>query len=179
MFEYVKHVSESSIIARTRNRKKAKIEEYMLKDLLQDYFKDSFNIVSYIKKGNESISNINCNILSHSDVDSFDKFYTKGTNEILKLKFKKKVTEKSIYKIKNIYTRYEVTRDTKTVLEQNPFKRFRNTSCPFQVTFKVLKVATNGFTWNIVLEHKHNHPINSLEALSFEMLSEEVRKEAN
>ena len=90
MFEYVKHVSQSSIIARTRNRKKAKIEEDILKDLLQDYFKDSFNIVSYIKKGNESILNINCNILSHSDVDSFDKFYTKGTNEILKLKFKKR-----------------------------------------------------------------------------------------
>ena len=142
MFEYVKHVSQSSIIARTRNRKKATIEE----DLLQDYFKDSFNIVSYVKKGNESIPNIKCNILSHSDVDSFDKVYTKGTNEILKLKFKKKVTEKSIYKIKNIYTRYEGTRDTKTVLEQNPFKRFRNTSCPFKVTVKVRKVATNAFT---------------------------------
>ena len=45
------------------------------------------------------------------------------------------------------------------------------------MTFKVLKVATNGFTCNIELEHRHNHPINYLEASSFKMLSEEVRKE--
>ena len=99
-----------------------------------------------LKKETNPFRILNATYYSHSDVDSFDKVYTKGTNEILKLKFKKKVTEKSIYKIKNIYTRYEGTRDTKTVLEQNPFKRFRNTSCPFQVTFKVLKVATNAFT---------------------------------
>ena len=47
------------------------------------------------------------------------------------------------------------------------------------MTCKVLKVETNGFTCNIVHEQRHNHPINSLEALSFKMLSEEVRKEMN
>ena len=47
------------------------------------------------------------------------------------------------------------------------------------MTFKVLKVATNGFTRNTVLDHRHNHPINSLEALSFKALSEKVRKEVN
>ena len=61
----------------------------------------------------------------------------------------------------------------------NPFKRSRKTSSPFQVSFKILKVATNGLNCNIVLKHKHNHFINSLEALSFEMPSEEVRKEVN
>ena len=184
MFEYVKHVSQFSIIARKSNRKKVNMEEDILKDLLQDYFKDNFNIVSYVKKGNECTANINCNIFSLSDVDRFIKFYTKETNETLKLKFRKKETEKSIYKIKNIYrchhdTLNERARDNRTVLEQNPFKRFRNASYSFQVTFKILKVATNGFTCNILLEHRHNHPINSLEALSFKMLSEEVRKEVN
>ena len=43
---------------------------------------------------------------------SFIRFYSKETNETLKLKFKKKETVKSIYKIKNIYrchheTQYE------------------------------------------------------------------------
>ena len=47
------------------------------------------------------------------------------------------------------------------------------------MTFKVLKVATNGFTCNIVLKRRQNHPINSLEALSFKILSEEVRKKVN
>ena len=98
------------------------------------------------------------------------------------LRSKSRKQKRSIYKIKNIYrchhdTRYEGNRDTKTVLEQNPFKRFRNTNCSFHLTFKVLKVVTNGFTCNILLEHRHNNPINSLEALSFKMLSEEVREE--
>ena len=30
-----------------------------------------------------------------------------------------------------------------------------------------------------MLEHRHNHAINSLDALSFKMLSDEVRKEVN
>ena len=54
--------------------------------------------------------------------------------------------------------------------------RLRNTSCTFQETFKVLKVATNGFICNIALEHRDDHLIYSLEALSFQMLSEERGK---
>ena len=71
MFEYVKHVSKFSIIARKSNRKKVNMEEDILKDLLQDYFKDCFNVVSYVKKGNECTANNNRDIFSHSDVDSF------------------------------------------------------------------------------------------------------------
>ena len=47
------------------------------------------------------------------------------------------------------------------------------------MTFKVVKVATNDFTCNIELEHRHNYAINSLEALSFNILLDEVRKEVN
>ena len=50
--------------------------------------------------------------------------------------------------------------------------RFRNTFCKFQATFKV---PLNQFCSNIDLDHTHNHPINSLEALSFKMLTEEVK----
>ena len=100
-----------------------------------------------------------------SDVDNFIKFYEKEINETLKLNFKKKETEKSIYKIKSNYrchhhTQYEGTKYTKTVFEPNPFKRFRSTTFQFQVTFKVLTVAINGFTFNIVLKYRHNHPVN-------------------
>ena len=165
MFECVKSMSQFSIIARKSSREKVNMEEDMLKDLLQDYFKDSFNVVSYVKKGNKCTAYINCNIFSHSDVDSFIKFYEKEINETLKLNFKKKEIEKSIYKIKINYrchhhTQYEGTKYTKTVFEPNPFKRFRNTTFQFQVTFKVLTVAINGFTFNIVLKYRHNHPVN-------------------
>ena len=43
------------------------------------------------------------------------------------------------------------------------------------MVFKVLKVATKCFICNIVLKNGHNQSINSLEAFSFKMLSEEGR----
>ena len=52
MFEYVKHVSQFSTIARKSNRKKVIMEEDILKGqffkiiLKTDYFKGSFNVVS-------------------------------------------------------------------------------------------------------------------------------------
>ena len=45
------------------------------------------------------------------------------------------------------------------------------------MTFKVLKVPLNGFSCNVNLKHTHNHPINSFEALSFKMLTEEAKNE--
>ena len=90
-------MSQFSIIARKGNRKKVNMEEHKLKDLLQDCFKDSFNVVSYIKKRNECTANINLDIFCHSDFDSFIKFDTKETNKTLKLKFKEGDRKKSIY----------------------------------------------------------------------------------
>ena len=65
-------------------------------------------------------------------------FYTKETNETLKLKLRKKETENSIYKIKNIYSYHH---DMKKAGILRQFKWFRNPSSPFQVAFKVLLVA--------------------------------------
>ena len=160
------------------------MDEDTLRDILQEYFSEDFKITSFVKNEKECTANINCNIVSSDGVNSFVQYYTKETNETLKLKLKRKETEKSIYKVKAIYrchqdTRYERTRDTRAVLEQNPLKRFRNTSCQFQMYFKVRKAAINGFSCYIVLVHRHNHPVNSLEALSFIMPSDEVRKEIN
>ena len=89
-------MSQFSITARKSNRKKVNMKEDMLKDLLQDYFKDIFNVVSYVQKGNKRTANIKWDIFSHSAVDSFIKFNTKEANETLKLKFKKKETEKAM-----------------------------------------------------------------------------------
>ena len=38
------------------------MEEHLLKDLLQDYFKECVNVVSYVKNGNECTANINCKV---------------------------------------------------------------------------------------------------------------------
>ena len=101
---------------------------------------------------------------------------TKGT---IKLKYKKNDKQKSIFNVKAIYrchhdTQYEKTREVDTVLDKNPFKRFRNTNCTFQITFKVLKDNVNTFSCNAFIKHCQNHAVNSLE-VSFTMLSTEVK----
>ena len=78
MFEYVKHVSQFSIIASKSYQKRVNMAEDMLKNLLQYYFKDSFSVAVYVKKGNECTANIDCSIFSHSDTYIFIKFDVKS-----------------------------------------------------------------------------------------------------
>ena len=57
----------------------------------------------------------------------------KETNKITKLKEKTKDKKKSIYRIKSSYrcqhdTRYEKTKNAKSILRKDPSKRFRNTT---------------------------------------------------
>ena len=158
------------------------MNEILLKEILNDYFKDNYEISSSVKEG-EFYAVVNCNLDSAEDIVQLVGRYMKETNETLKLKYKKKSKlEKGNLKVKKVYRcqhdmRYEKTRDASIVSEKKPFKRFRNTFCPFQLTFKVFKVPLNGFCCNINLEHTHNHPIKSHEVLSFTMLTEEVRNE--
>ena len=63
------------------------------------------------------------------------------------------------------------------IIQKKPFKRFRNTFCPYQMTFKVSKILFNGFCCEVTLEQTHNYPINSLEALSFKFLTQDVKSE--
>ena len=40
-----------------------------------------------------------------------------------------------------------------------------------------MKVNVNTLSFNVFIEHCHNHAVNSLEALSFKMLSTEIKME--
>ena len=79
-------------------------------------------------------------------------------------------------------SRYQIRRNKrgKTVLEKkkNPLKRFRNTNCPFQMTFKILK-ENKDYPCNVFMEYNHNHLISSLEALSFRMPSAAIKLETD
>ena len=69
-----------------------------------------------------------------------------------------------------IDTSTESTRDVHAVLRRDPSKRFKNTLCQYQLSFlQIYKVnKVDGFySVGTQREHNHNHPINSLEAMSF------------
>ena len=158
------------------------MNEILLNEILNDYCKENNEISSSVKEG-EFYAVVNCNLDSAENIVQLVGRYMEETNETLKLKYKKKSkSEKGNLKEKVLYrchhdTRYEKTRDANFVYEKKPFKRFRNTFCPFQISFKVFKVPMKGFCCNRNLEHTHNHPINSLEDLSVKMLTEEVKNE--
>ena len=159
------------------------MNESTFKEFLDEYFEENYELLSFVKIDIGSLDvSFKCNISCEEEVKSFVDVYMKETNETIKLKYKQKEKPKSIYNIKSTYrchhdTRYERTREIDTVLDKNPFKRLRNTNCPFQMKFKVLKFSNDKFVCNVNIEHCHNHAVNSLEALSFKQLSTSTRME--
>ena len=125
------------------------MDEQTCRDFLEDYFEGNFELLSFIKRDTCSCDiKFNCNIINEEGVNRFADFFMKDTNETIKLKYKKKDKQRSIFSVKATYichhdTRYEGTREVDTALDKNPFKRFRNINCPFQITFKVLKNNVN------------------------------------
>ena len=99
----------------------------MLKEILNDYFKDDYEISSSVKKG-EFYAVANCNLDSTEYIIQLDGRHMEETNETLKLKCKKQSkSEKGNLKAKGVYrcdhdTRYEKTRDASIVYEKKPFK---------------------------------------------------------
>ena len=142
------------------SEERGSMDEQSCRDFVEEYFEKKFELLSFIKPD----------------------IYTKETNEIIKLKYKKKDKQTSIFNVKATYrwhheTRYKETKEVDTVLDRNPFKRFQNTNCPFQVTFKALKDNVNTFSCNIFIDHYHNHAVISLEALSDKVLLTEIKME--
>ena len=125
------------------------MDEQTCRDFLEEYFEGNFEL-SFIKHDTCSCdTNFNCNISSNEEGGNrFVDFYMKETNETIKLRYKNKVKQRSIFSVKATYgchhdTQYGGTREVNTVLDKNPFKPFQNASCPFQTIFKVLEDNVN------------------------------------
>ena len=128
---------------------------------------------------------IKANVRSFPEVQDFIDGYMKYSSETIKIRTNKTVVDsaRSPYLANVFYrcqhdTRYELTRDTTTVLQRNPLKRIKDTYCPFSLSIKVKK-GSESYPCDIFLAHEHNHPTTSLEALSHKSLSESVVEEVN
>jgi len=103
--------------------------EEKLGEFLCDVFCKNFEIVSRECKQNGDFYVINCNLDSSEAIKSFIESYMEETNETFKLKYKKNITDKSKFRVKEVFrchhdTRYENTRDATAVFEKKPFQRF-------------------------------------------------------
>ena len=87
--------------------------------------------------------------LPEDNLDKSISSYNKKTNETLKLAISKRLTPKSGYEMNKTLRchhnpRYHGTKDSAKLLEENPAKRFKNTSCPFKMEVKKLKSNHDG-----------------------------------
>ena len=81
-------------------KRKEVMNEILLKEILNDYFKDNYEISSSVKEG-EFYAVVNCNLDSAEDIVQLVGRYMEETNETLKLKYKKKSkSEKGNLKVK-------------------------------------------------------------------------------
>ena len=96
-------------------------------------------------------------------------------NDYIKMQEKGQAEKYFWYKSNKRYhhnTPEEGTREADTVLcETKILSNDVETNWPLPITFKDLKVNVNTFSCYVFIEYCHNHALNSLETLSFKMLS--------
>ena len=123
---------------------------------------------------------VDCNI---NDVDNFVSRYNEKTNETLKVASTKSIKSRKNEFIQYVYfrchhnTRYQPTMNSKEIIKEKPFKRFKNKDCPFSMVLKFRRDKTSPFNCSLEMEWIHNHSINSLQSLSFKKINENVRQE--
>ena len=139
---------------------------------------ESYKIVNVRGSIKKFIASIDCHITS---TEEFLKSYQDKTNETLRALTPKYPSEKSSYK-KYLYfrchhnTQYQGTMNSRVKVKKNPSQRFKSTDCPFSMVLK-LKKDENESNCLIELEWTHNHPINSLQSLSFKDIRPDISAE--
>jgi len=96
----------------------------MDEEIIRDIFGDidcNYEVITF--QNDRSNVVINCDINSYEQINNFVTCYMKHTNETLKIKLKKNITEKSIFSAHVLYrchqdARYEGTRMVKPILEK-------------------------------------------------------------
>ena len=124
-----------------------------------------------VKSVQGSISRFKASVICNiTNEDEFIENYKKKTNEIksnTKSPGKKSLYNKIQYFRCHHNTRHLNTMNPVEVVKKNPHKRFKNTDCPFGLILKYLKLPESDKNCLLEIEYCHNHPVNSLQALSF------------
>ena len=85
------------------------MDEQTSRDFLEEYFEGNFDLLSFIERDTCSCgTNFDCSISNEEGVNRFVDFYIKETNEKIKLKYKKKDKQRSIFNLKATYRCHHV-----------------------------------------------------------------------
>ena len=121
---------------------------------------------------------VDCNI---ADANAFIASYNEKSNETLKISSTKRTNSTKNVFVEYKYfrchhnTRYQPTMNFRHILVEKPFIRFKNKDCPFSLILKFRRDKNADFNCMLVMEWTHNHPINSLQSLSYKQISKQVR----
>lgn len=124
------------------------------------------------------IGKIYTNFRSEEEITDFIVNYNDRNNETLRLFGNNGENNEFLfrryYRCQH-FTRNERTKDSHLVLSAKPFKRLKNTNCPFKLAIKTKHNSyIDNYNTLIELSWDHNHPIQSLHALSFKDMSPDV-----
>ena len=122
---------------------------------------------------------LSCKLLTLNHVQTFINEYNIRNSETLRPSSTQKLSEKSPYTYIRYFrcqhnTRYQNTMSPAEVLTQKPSKRMKNTNCPFSMSVKLSKDLAIADSL-ITLEWNHNHPVKSLQSLSFKDVPADVK----
>ena len=128
---------------------------------------DQFKIVSVKGKFDCFKAEINCDLSTVEEIQTFIDNYKVQNDETLRARTPTKHGDRSDYVLSLYYrchhrTTHVPSYNPVATLTKNPSKRFKNTDCPFSMSFKIFKVPVNGMTCSILLQWNHNHPVSHI-----------------
>ena len=123
---------------------------------------------------------LKCHLNNVDDLGRFISNYNTKNNETLRVSKTKMITDgRNPYQMFKYFrchhnTRYGPTMNPNEVLIAKPHKRFKNTNCKFSLIARLPRNDGEYYGSEIEIEWNHNHPTNSLHALSFKEIPDEV-----
>lgn len=143
---------------------------------------DDFKIENVQGSIKQFKASVKCQV---TDAQNFISQYNAKAQETLRLSKTRELAKNVCYE-KYVYlrchhnTRHHGTMNANEVKRKTPSKRFKNTDCPFSLVLRFLRTScdvVSDFNCILDLEWTHNHPTQSLQALSFKDVAKSTQDE--
>ena len=140
---------------------------------------ECYKIVNVEGRVTKFLATMDCCFSDDAEVHLFVKNYMERTSETLRKMSTHKPSEKNKFEVVFPFrchhrTYHQPTMNPAAVLKRKPSKKLKNTDCPFSLTFKKRRFATDEYNYALIISYNHNHPTQALQALTFRDISPSV-----